>query len=103
MKIHVGFAYCQFCNVIFVFVAIYSEGEYFIGVNLRNDVIFKVVFGHQKNEKILISLLNAILDLKGQEKIKKLVLTNPINLKEFIEDKLSKLDVKSRRRKRQII
>jgi len=62
-----------------------------MGVNLRNDVIFKVVFGHQKNEKILISLLNAILDLKGQEKIKKLVLTNPINLKEYIEDKLSKL------------
>jgi hypothetical protein len=30
-------------------------------INLRNDLIFKFVFGYEKNERILIALLNAIL------------------------------------------
>lgn len=63
-------------------------------INLRNDVIFKVVFGYEKNEKLLISLLNAILNLTGYEKIVKLTFLNAFNIKEYLNDKLTSLDVK---------
>ncbi len=63
-------------------------------VNLRNDVIFKTVFGYEKNEKLLISLLNAILNLTGNEKIVKLTFLNTFNIKEYLNDKLTSLDVK---------
>jgi predicted transposase/invertase (TIGR01784 family) len=64
-------------------------------MNLRNDVVFKAIFGHEKNEKILIALLNAILDLDGEHRIKSLTFMNPFNLKEYLEDKLTILDVKA--------
>ncbi len=64
-------------------------------INLRNDLIFKFVFGNEKNEKILIALLNAILGFEGEDKIVKLTFLNTINLQEYIKDKLSTLDVKA--------
>ncbi|MFN8578121.1 MAG: Rpn family recombination-promoting nuclease/putative transposase [Candidatus Sericytochromatia bacterium] len=63
-------------------------------INLRNDIIFKIVFGYQKNEKILISFLNAILGLENQYKIVSLTFLNTINIKEYLNDKLTTLDVK---------
>jgi len=63
-------------------------------INLRNDVVFKFVFGYEKNEKILISLLNAILDLTGDKKIVSLTFLNSFNIKEYLNDKLTILDVK---------
>lgn len=63
-------------------------------INLRNDIIFKIVFGYQKNEKILISFLNAILDLKNKDQIVSLTFLNTINIKEYLNDKLTTLDVK---------
>jgi len=64
-------------------------------INLRNDVIFKFVFGYEKNERILIALLNAILGFEGPDKIVKLTFLNTFNLKEYLKDKLSILDVKA--------
>ena len=64
-------------------------------INLRNDVVFKYVFGYEKNERILIALLNAILDLEGSDRIVKLIFLNTFNLQEYIKDKLSTLDVKA--------
>lgn len=63
-------------------------------INLRNDIIFKIVFGYQKNEKILISFLNAILNLKIRDQIVSLTFLNTINIKEYLNDKLTTLDVK---------
>lgn len=63
-------------------------------INLRNDVVFKFVFGYEKNEKILISLLNAILGLTGDDRIVKLTFINTFNVKEYLKDKLTSLDVK---------
>jgi predicted transposase/invertase (TIGR01784 family) len=51
------------------------------------------VFGYEKNERILIALLNAILGLEGADKIVKLTFLNTFNLQEYIEDKLTILDV----------
>lgn len=44
---------------------------------LLNDVVFKIVFGSPKNEPILRSLLNAILNLTGADRIVQLTLLNP--------------------------
>jgi len=63
-------------------------------INLRNDLIFKFVFGYEKNERILIALLNAILGLAGNKKIVSLTFLNAFNLQEYLNDKLTILDVK---------
>lgn len=63
-------------------------------INLRNDVVFKYIFGYEKNEKLLIALLNALLGLEGSEKIVKLTFLNAFNIKEYLNDKLTSLDVK---------
>ncbi|HPZ07803.1 MAG TPA: Rpn family recombination-promoting nuclease/putative transposase [Candidatus Eremiobacteraeota bacterium] len=64
-------------------------------INMRNDLIFKYIFGYEKNERILIALLNAILGLEGADRIVKLTFLNTFNLQEYIKDKLSTLDVKA--------
>lgn len=64
-------------------------------ISLRNDIIFKYVFGHEKNERILRALLNAILGLDGEDRIVHLTFINSINLKEYLKDKTSVLDVKA--------
>jgi predicted transposase/invertase (TIGR01784 family) len=64
--------------------------------SLRNDIIFKYVFGHEKNEKILRALLNAILGLEGDARIGQLSFLNPMNLKEYLKDKFTTLDVKAK-------
>ncbi len=53
-----------------------------------------LLFGYKKNEKILISLLNAILGLTEDDKIVKLTFINTFNVKEYLKDKLTSLDVK---------
>jgi len=63
-------------------------------INLRNDLIFKFVFGYEKNERILIALLNAILGLAGNKKDCSLTFLNAFNLQEYLNDKLTILDVK---------
>lgn len=65
-------------------------------VSLRNDIIFKYVFGYEENEKILRSLLNAILGFKGDSRIVSLTFLDSINLSEFLKDKFSILDVKAK-------
>jgi len=64
-------------------------------INLRNDVVFKFVFGYEKNERILIALLNSILGFEGPDRIVKLTFLNTFNLKEYLKDKLTILDVKA--------
>ncbi|MDR0303391.1 MAG: Rpn family recombination-promoting nuclease/putative transposase, partial [Chitinispirillales bacterium] len=58
----------------------------------KNDIVFKMLFGDQRNEKTLIALLEAVLE----KKINKVQLLNPINKQKNEDDKLSVLDVKAR-------
>ncbi len=67
-----------------------------LSYSLRNDIIFKYVFGHEKNEKILRSLLNAILGLEEDKRIISLSFMNPTNLQEYLKDKFTTLDVKAK-------
>ncbi|HPG30400.1 MAG TPA: Rpn family recombination-promoting nuclease/putative transposase, partial [bacterium] len=65
-------------------------------LGLKNDVIFKYVFGHPKNKYILLSLLNALLGYDYHNKITDIKLLNPLNLKEYLDDKFSILDIKAK-------
>lgn len=60
------------------------------------DFAFKALFGSEKKESkiILIDLLNKILALKGEKKIKEITHINTFNDKKYKEDKLSILDIK---------
>ena len=58
---------------------------------LSNDYVFKRIFGKGGNERILKSLLEAILAIK----IQKIEIKNPEIPKESIEEKLSILDIKA--------
>jgi predicted transposase/invertase (TIGR01784 family) len=60
-----------------------------------NDFVFKYAFGREKNEHLLICLLNALLKLESRDKIETLQILNPFNLKEFADSKLSIVDVKA--------
>ena len=44
-------------------------------LNIQQDYIFKLVFGAERNKKVLISLLNAIL--KGDPQIRDIRILNP--------------------------
>ncbi|MGL4992481.1 MAG: Rpn family recombination-promoting nuclease/putative transposase [Sarcina sp.] len=59
----------------------------------KMDFIFKNIFGTEKNSKILISFLNAVLDTKFP--IMSVEVKNTDIEKSFIEDKFSRLDVKA--------
>ena len=61
-----------------------------------NDLVFKCAFGQQKNAKLLICLLNAILHRKGRKKIETVEILNPFNIQEFETDKLTIVDVKAK-------
>ena len=63
-----------------------------------NDLVFKAIFGQQKNAKLLICLLNAILHRKGAEKIEAVEILNPFNLQEFETDKLTIVDLRAKTR-----
>jgi len=65
-------------------------------INLRNDIIFKYVFAMESTEDILIDLLNAIFLDSGQEQITEITYMNPLNLKEYLLDKTTVIDIKAR-------
>ncbi|GHU47041.1 hypothetical protein FACS1894120_4710 [Clostridia bacterium] len=56
------------------------------------DFIFKLLFGGQKNKRILIDFLKSVLDIPDDE-FEDLSFPNPIVNKEFSDGKLSTLDV----------
>ena len=58
---------------------------------LSNDYVFKRIFGKGRNEKILKSLLEAILKIH----IQKIEIKNPEIPKEALDEKLSILDIKA--------
>ncbi|MDP4144113.1 MAG: Rpn family recombination-promoting nuclease/putative transposase, partial [Bacillota bacterium] len=61
-----------------------------------NDFIFKKIFGENEVKENLISLLNAILKLEGDSKLKDItIIDNKELVKELITDKTGRLDVRA--------
>lgn len=68
----------------------YKEATGVIQYNMTNDYMFRYIL--QKNQKVLKGLICAVLHLEP-EQIKKVEITNPINLNEDIKDKEFVLDI----------
>ena len=64
-----------------------------IGIRPINDFAFKKIFGTIANKLALISFLNAVL--RSHIPIVDVTIVNPYNLQDFLDDKLSILDIKA--------
>lgn len=63
---------------------------------LLNDIIFKIVFGSAKNERILRALLNAVLDLSGDDKIVEFTLLSENLTPSYLVNRGAVLDVRAK-------
>jgi predicted transposase/invertase (TIGR01784 family) len=59
--------------------------------DVKQDYVFKKIFGSERHPNILISLLNACF--KGREKIVEVLIKNSKIEKEFVEDSYSRMDI----------
>jgi predicted transposase/invertase (TIGR01784 family) len=60
---------------------------------LKNDFVFKLVFGDKRRVELLTAFLQAVLDLPAEE-YEKVTIVDPNVKKEYIKDKAGILDVK---------
>ena len=65
-------------------------------IDPKVDCVFKALLGSAENRNLLINSLNAVLNQDLCEPIIWVEILNPYNDKEFIDDKLSVVDVKAR-------
>lgn len=61
----------------------------------KNDFVFKLLFGDEKNKDLLIELLNSILKIPHDE-LEDIELINTELLREFAEDRKGILDVRAK-------
>ncbi len=64
-------------------------------VDIKNDIAFRKIFGNENKKEILISFLNAVLELPKGKKIKRVEIKNPYQLPEIKDLKSSILDVRA--------
>lgn len=64
-------------------------------VDVKNYVAFRKIFGNENKKVILISILNAVLGLEGQDRVKDVTLLNPYQLPRLVGEKSSIIDVKA--------
>lgn len=65
-----------------------------VNVDPRNDFAFKVVFGSQRHERVLVHLLNAILVPCGL-RVRSVRILNPLSEFQYLDEKKLILDVKA--------
>ncbi len=63
-------------------------------VDIKNDIAFRKILGNENKKEILISFLNAVLELPKGKKIKEIEIKNPFLMPEIKGLKSSILDVK---------
>ena len=63
-------------------------------ISPRVDIAFKKIFGVEENKDLLISLINSMMS--QQDQVASIELLNPYNVKNFLKDKLSVLDIKAK-------
>jgi predicted transposase/invertase (TIGR01784 family) len=67
-----------------------------IDIDPKVDYAFKWLFGNEKNTRLLVHLLHAILNPTPEEQIVEIQILNPFSEKMALDDKLSILDIKAR-------
>ncbi len=71
-------------------------------IDPKVDCVFKALLGSEENRNLLIHFLNAILANELTQPITWVEILNPYNDKEFLNDKLSIVDVKARDDRRHV-
>lgn len=61
-----------------------------------DDFVFRYIFGSENNRDLLLSLLNSFLTASGRPEVREIEVKNPFNLKEWVADKESILDIKAK-------
>ena len=64
-------------------------------IDPKVDCVFKALLGKEENSNLLVHFLNAVLGDELSEPIVSVVIINPYNDKEFLDDKLTIVDVKA--------
>jgi predicted transposase/invertase (TIGR01784 family) len=72
-----------------------EEGTTMRFVDPKNDVAFKKIFGDEQHKEILISFLNAVLDLKGSHEIADIQILNPYQAPKLEFLKYTLLDIRA--------
>jgi predicted transposase/invertase (TIGR01784 family) len=65
-------------------------------IDPKIDCVFKALLGAERNRRLLIHFLNAILTGEFPAPLAEVEILNPYNEREFLDDKLSIVDVKAR-------
>jgi predicted transposase/invertase (TIGR01784 family) len=65
-------------------------------IDPKIDCVFKALLGAEANQRLLIHFLNAVLGAALPGPIRQVEILNPYNEREFLDDKLSVVDVKAR-------
>ena len=65
-------------------------------IDPKIDCVFKALLGAEGNRRLLIHFLNAVLGADLPAPIRQVDILNPYNEREFLDDKLSVVDVKAR-------
>jgi predicted transposase/invertase (TIGR01784 family) len=65
-------------------------------VDVKNDVAFHKIFGDERKTVILISFLNAIMQLKGMDRVESITISNPYQAPILPNFKASILDVRAK-------
>ena len=82
---------CEYTNMSKKLVNEYVDDNFIMSP--KNDFVFKLIFGDEKNKDVLIAFLSAVLKLP-KEDFGELEFLNTELLKEFKEDKKGILDVR---------
>ena len=64
-------------------------------VDVKTDVAFRKIYDNENKKIILISFLNAVLGLEGQNRVKEVTLLNPFQLPRIAGEKSSIIDVRA--------
>ena len=65
-------------------------------VDPKNDIAFKKIFGSEDKTQILISFLNAVLELTGDKMIQEVIILNPFQAPRLKHLKYTTLDVQAK-------
>jgi predicted transposase/invertase (TIGR01784 family) len=66
------------------------------GIKPTVDYVFKKVFGSEPRVPVLLDLMDAVIQFAPGNKMVDLIIRNPFNEKDAVDDKLSILDIKAR-------
>lgn len=64
-------------------------------VDIKNDIAFRKIFGNEKKKIILISFLNAVMKLRGNDAIQEVEILNPYQFPIIKNLKASIIDIKA--------